>query len=161
MTNLSAPSTNNLSRDRLNELLEQAIEAREYAYAPYSNYAVGAALLTAAGKIYKGCNIESASYSPSNCAERTAIFKAISEGDREFVAIAVVTVDGGAPCGVCRQVMREFAPNMTVIIGDLAGNYQIFTLADLLPQSFGPENLGVSSQLSAVSRNQPTVNNEP
>jgi cytidine deaminase len=123
------------------QLLQQAIEAREYAYAPYSNYKVGAALLTTDGKIYRGCNIESASYTPSNCAERTAIFKAISEGDREFAAIAVVTENGGAPCGVCRQVMREFAPNLTIIIGDVQGNYQILTLPDLLPHSFGPENL--------------------
>jgi cytidine deaminase len=123
------------------QLLQQAIEAREYAYAPYSNYKVGAALLTTDGKIYRGCNIESASYTPSNCAERTAIFKAISEGDREFAAIAVVTENGGAPCGVCRQVMREFSPNLTIIIGDVQGNYQILTLPDLLPHSFGPENL--------------------
>lgn len=123
------------------QLLQQAIEAREYAYAPYSNYKVGAALLTTTGKIYQGCNIESASYTPSNCAERTAIFKAVSEGNREFTAIAVVTANGGAPCGVCRQVMREFAPNLTIIIGDIQGNYQILTLPDLLPHSFGPENL--------------------
>ena len=126
-------------------LVEQAIKAREYAYAPYSHYQVGAALLTTDGKIYKGCNIENASYSPSNCAERTAIFKAVSEGDREFEAIAVVTSDGGTPCGLCRQVMREFAPNLTVIIGNIDGNYQVFALPDLLPHSFGPENLGVNS----------------
>jgi len=123
------------------ELLQQAIEAREYAYTPYSHYKVGAALLTTDGKIYRGCNIESASYTPSNCAERTAIFKAVSEGDRNFTAIAVVTENGGAPCGVCRQVMREFAPNLTIIIGDMQGNYQVFTLPELLPHSFGPENL--------------------
>ena len=100
-------------------------------------------LLTSDGKLYRGCNIENASYTPSTCAERTAIFKAVSEGNREFEAIAVVTSDGGAPCGVCRQVMREFAPNLTVIIGDLAGNYQVYRLRDLLPDSFGPENLGL------------------
>ncbi len=127
------------------QLVEQAIEAREYAYAPYSHYKVGAALLTTDGKIYKGCNVENASYSPSNCAERTAIFKAVSEGDREFEAIAVVTSDGGMPCGLCRQVMREFAPNLTVIIGNIDGTYQVFALPDLLPHSFGPENLGVNS----------------
>lgn len=123
------------------ELLQKAIEAREFAYAPYSNYKVGAALLTADGKIYKGCNIESASYSPSVCAERTAIFKAVSEGEREFVAMAIATINGGAPCGVCRQVMREFAPNIIVIVGDISGNYNILSLPDLLPYSFGPENL--------------------
>lgn len=124
-----------------NHLLRQAIEAREYAYAPYSNYKVGAALLTSHGKIYKGCNIENAAYTPSNCAERTAIFKAVSEGELDFTAIAIVTANGGAPCGVCRQVIREFAPHLTIIVGDLEGHLQVFTLADLLPQSFGPENL--------------------
>lgn len=122
-------------------LIKQAIEARENAYAPYSHYKVGAALLTSNGQVYTGCNIENASYSPSNCAERTAIFKAVSEGERDFEVIAVVTVDGGAPCGLCRQVMREFAPNLTVIIGDFSGNYRVFSLPDLLPHSFGPENL--------------------
>ena len=125
----------------MEKLLERAIEARESSYSPYSNYKVGAALLTRQGQVYKGCNIESASYTPSVCAERTAIFKAVSEGYREFVAIAVVTSNGGAPCGVCRQVMREFAPNLTVIVGDTAGNYQVVTLPELLPHSFGPENL--------------------
>lgn len=124
-------------------LLQQAIAARAYAYAPYSHYKVGAALLTRGGKVYTGCNIENAAYGPANCAERTAIFKAVSEGKLDFEAIAVVTSNGGAPCGVCRQVMREFAPNLTVIVGDLAGNYQVFNLPDLLPHSFGPENLGV------------------
>jgi cytidine deaminase len=123
------------------ELFQNAVEARELAYAPYSNYQVGAALLTAEGKIYKGCNIESASYTPSICAERTAIFKAVSEGEREFAAIAVATINGGAPCGVCRQVMREFAPHLIVIVGDISGTYEVLTLPDLLPHSFGPENL--------------------
>ena len=122
-------------------LLQQAIAAREFAYAPYSNYKVGAALLTTGGKVYQGCNIENASYSPGNCAERTAIFKAVSEGERSFAAIAVATTDSGAPCGVCRQVMREFSPNLIVIIGDTAGNFRVFSLAQLLPYSFGPENL--------------------
>ena len=136
------PSNDPSMARKWDDLLAQAIEAREFAYAPYSNYKVGAALLTSGGKLYRGCNIENASYTPSNCAERTAIFKAVSEGNREFEAIAVVTSDGGAPCGVCRQVMREFAPNLTVIIGDLAGNYQVYRLPELLPDSFGPENLG-------------------
>lgn len=123
------------------ELIKAAIEAREYAYTPYSNYKVGAALLTTSGTIYRGCNIENAAYTPTNCAERTAIFKAVSEGDTDFTAIAVVTADGGPPCGVCLQVMREFAPHLTVVIGNLKGEYQVFKLDDLLPQSFGPENL--------------------
>lgn len=123
------------------ELVKAAIEAREYAYTPYSNYRVGAALLTTAGTIYRGCNIENAAYTPTNCAERTAIFKAVSEGDTDYTAIAVVTADGGPPCGVCLQVMREFAPHLTVVIGNLKGEYQVFKLDDLLPQSFGPENL--------------------
>jgi cytidine deaminase len=123
-------------------LLQAAIQAREYSYSPYSHYPVGAALLTATGQVYRGCNIENAGYTPSVCAERTAIFKAVSEGERQFTAIAVATADGGAPCGVCRQVMREFSPEMVVVMGDLAGNYQLFTLAELLPHSFGPGNLG-------------------
>lgn len=127
-------------------LVQRAIEAREFAYTPYSHYKVGAALLTTQGKVYTGCNIENASYSPSNCAERTAIFKAVSEGERRFEAIAIVTTDAGQPCGTCRQVMREFAPDLTVIIGDLEGNYRVFTLEALLPHSFGPENLGVSGE---------------
>jgi cytidine deaminase len=122
-------------------LLKQAIEARERAYAPYSRYKVGAALLTTDGKIYQGCNIENAAYGPSMCAERVAVFKAVSEGHQDFTAIAVATVNGAPPCGVCRQVLREFAPNLTVIIGDLEGNYQVLTLSDLLPHSFGPEDL--------------------
>lgn len=122
-------------------LLQRAIEVREKSYSPYSHYKVGAALITISGKVYTGCNIENAAYSPSVCAERTAIFKAVSEGEREFAAIAVVTSDGGAPCGICRQVIREFAPNLTIIVGNTLGNYQVFTLADLLPHSFGPENL--------------------
>ncbi len=122
-------------------LFKRAGEAREKSYSPYSHYKVGAALLTSSGQIYTGCNIENASYGPSVCAERTAIFKAVSEGERNFTAIAIVTSDGGMPCGVCRQVIREFAPNLTVIVGNMEGKYQVFTLADLLPHSFGPENL--------------------
>ena len=134
------------------DLLKRAIEAREYAYAPYSNYRVGAALLTQSGKIYTGCNIENAAYSPSNCAERTAIFKAVSEGERDFQAIAVVTINGGTPCGVCRQVIREFAPDLIVIIGNLKGEYQVLALPDLLPQSFGPENLEAAMKIPAGDR---------
>ena len=133
--------TNSAKTPQWDHLLQVAIEAREKSYSPYSRYKVGAALLTTGGKIYTGCNIENAAYGPSNCAERTAIFKAVSEGEREFVAIAVVTSNRGTPCGVCRQVMREFAPDLTVIIGDVKGDYYIVTLKDLLPISFGPENM--------------------
>ena len=130
-------------------LIEQAIEARSLAYAPYSHFQVGAALLTKQGKVYKGCNIENAAYTPSNCAERTAIFKAVSEGEREFVAIAIVgsmecesnTLPTG-PCGVCRQVMAEFCSlDMPVIIAKSPADYITMTLGELLPLSFGPANL--------------------
>lgn len=133
---------NNLQKaPRWDNLLKLAIEARENSYSPYSHYKVGAALLTASGKIFTGCNIENAAYTPSNCAERTAIFKAVSEGERNFAAIAVATSNGVAPCGVCRQVIREFAPNLTIILGDIEGNYRVVSLTNLLPDSFGPENL--------------------
>lgn len=133
--------TDSYKTPQWDHLLKVAIEAREKSYSPYSHYKVGAALLTSHGKIYTGCNIENAAYTPSNCAERTAIFKAVSEGDQDFAAIAVVTINGGAPCGVCRQVIREFAPNLTIIVGNIMGDYQVLTLPDLLPDSFGPENL--------------------
>jgi cytidine deaminase len=122
-------------------LLNLAVKARENSYSPYSHYKVGAALLTTSGTIFTGCNIENAAYTPSNCAERTAVFKAVSEGERDFAAIAVATSNGVAPCGVCRQVMREFAPNLTIILGDIEGNYRVVSLTDLLPDSFGPEDL--------------------
>lgn len=130
-------------------LIEQAIEARSHAYTPYSHFQVGAALLTKQGKVYKGCNIENAAYTPSNCAERTAIFKAVSEGEREFVAIAIVgSMEGESntlptgPCGVCRQVMAEFCSlDMPVIIAKSPADYITMTLGELLPLSFGPANL--------------------
>jgi cytidine deaminase len=138
---MTAPTPTSFQTNQWDDLLKQAIEARKFAYAPYSGYKVGAALLTTGGKIYHGCNVENAAYGPSMCAERVAVFKAVSEGNMDFEAIAVVTVNSGTPCGVCRQVLREFAPNLTVIIGDVKGNYQVLTLSDLLPHSFGPENL--------------------
>jgi cytidine deaminase len=133
-------STELPDRDTCKALLAQAIDIREKSYSPYSHYKVGAALLTCSGKVYLGANIENAGYTASVCAERVAIFKAVIEGE-DFIAIAVATANGGAPCGVCRQVMREFAPDLTVIIGDTAGNHKVLRLADLLPHSFGPENL--------------------
>ena len=130
-------------------LIEQAIEARSHAYTPYSHFQVGAALLTKQGKVYKGCNMENAAYTPSNCAERTAIFKAVSEGEREFAAIAIVgSMEGESntlptgPCGVCRQVMAEFCSlDMPVIIAKSPADYITMTLGELLPLSFGPANL--------------------
>ena len=124
------------------QLIATAIEAAANAYIPYSNYAVGAALLTASGEVYAGCNIENAGYSPTICAERTALVKAVSEGHREFTAVAVATRDGGSPCGVCRQMLFEFSPAMKVILADLDGNlHLVTTLAELLPHGFGPSNL--------------------
>jgi len=123
------------------QLIDLALQAREHAYAPYSRFKVGAALLTASGRIYTGCNIENVAFSPSVCAERTAIFKAVSEGERAFLAIAVVTQNGVPPCGVCRQVMMEFAPDIVIVIASLEGDYRITTLAELLPHAFMPPQL--------------------
>lgn len=130
-------------------LIEKALKAREFSYSPYSNYMVGAAVLTADGEIYTGCNIENAAYGPTNCGERTAIFKAVSEGKREFRAIAIVggkrggEGDYAAPCGVCRQVMMEFCKpeEMQVIVAKNKEEYKLFTLAQLLPEGFGAANL--------------------
>ena len=124
-----------------NELITSAITARERAYAPYSEFQVGAALLGKSGRVYTGCNVENAAYGPSMCAERTAVFKAVSEGEREFEAIAVVTENGVSPCGTCRQVMMEFAPEMTVIIADTQGNVRRTTVRNLLPDGFTPNQL--------------------
>jgi cytidine deaminase len=123
------------------ELVRLAQQARRNAYAPYSHYGVGAALLTASGQVFTGCNVENAAYPMAICAERTAVVKAVSEGEREFVAIAIATRNGGSPCGACRQVMREFAPHILVLLADDAGDVRQYTLDQLLPDSFGPENL--------------------
>lgn len=124
-------------------LIELAMEARHLAYAPYSRFAVGAALLTRSGKVFTGTNVENASFGLSNCAERTAIFKAVSAGEREFEAIAVVTATGASPCGACRQVLSEFGLDTRMIIADLNGNRTEWTVESLLPASFGPKNLNV------------------
>jgi len=125
------------------KLIDLAIEARELAYAPYSNYRVGAALLTRSGKIYTGVNVENAAYPTGTCAERVAIFKAVSEGQREFVALAVVTGNGGMPCGACRQVMAEFGLDLTVLIADDEGKLrQEAVLSELLPGAFRPGDMG-------------------
>jgi cytidine deaminase len=122
-------------------LIARAALAREFAYAPYSGYRVGAALLAASGRVYQGANVENAVYALTVCAERVAVFKAISEGEQEFEAIAVVTSNGGSPCGACRQVLREFAPSMPVFIADAEGHFRQTTVGALLPDSFGPEYL--------------------
>ena len=135
-----------MDRERLGRL---ALKARKNAYAPYSHFAVGAALLTKNGKVYTGCNIENAAFSPTSCGERTAFFKAVSEGEREFLAIAVAGGRTGEkpenpcpPCGVCRQVMAEFCSlDMPVIIAKSPADYITMTLGELLPLSFGPANL--------------------
>ncbi len=132
------------------ELLTQALEAREMSYSPYSNFAVGAALLGKSGRIYKGCNIENAAYSPTNCGERTAFFKAVSEGEKEFLAIAIAGGSSGIipegfawPCGVCRQVMMEFCDpeDFLVIVGKTPDEYEAYPLKDLLPKGFSPKDL--------------------
>ena len=136
--------------NRYEELIEMALEARMLAYAPYSHFMVGAALLGKDGVVYKGCNVENASYPATNCAERTAIFSAVADGQREFEAIAIVggseyaeKLEFCAPCGVCRQVMREFCvpESFEIILAKSTKEYKVFTLEELLPMSFGPENL--------------------
>ena len=127
------------------ELVAQAQQARQRAYAPYSSFPVGAALLGLSGRVYTGCNVENAAYPLVTCAERTAVTKAISEGEREFQAIAVVTATGATPCGACRQILREFSGpkgDLRVIVADNAGNLRIFTIAELLPEGFTPDQLG-------------------
>lgn len=124
------------------KLIAAAIEARQWAYAPYSEYQVGAALLTASGRIYDGVNVENAAYPDSICAERVAVFKAVSEGEREFIAIAVVTANGGTPCGSCRQVLSEFGGETQVYIASAEGELLMETsVSDLLPGAFGPTDL--------------------
>ena len=131
------------------KLIDTAIEQLKCSYTPYSNFKVGAALLTKSGKIYTGCNIENASYTPTNCAERTAFFKAVSEGVRDFQAICIVGGKDGklteytAPCGVCRQVMMEFCNPKTfqIILAVDKERYEIYTLEELMPLGFGPLNL--------------------
>ena len=123
------------------ELIALAAQARERAYAPYSQFAVGAALLAKSGRVYTACNVENVSYGLSVCAERAAVFKAVSEGEREFEAIAVVTETGVTPCGACRQVLREFGEDIRVIVADASGRYRVFSLRELLPEAVAPENL--------------------
>jgi len=131
-----------LSDEMRNKLIQVAIEARKWAYAPYSKYPVGAALYTVSGKIYDGVNVENAAYPTGICAERVAVFKAISEGERRFEAIAVVSENGGSPCGSCRQVLSEFGTDTLVLIANDRGSLiQEASLAELLPGAFGPGDL--------------------
>lgn len=124
-------------------LIKIAMEAREKSYSPYSNFKVGAAVYTKSGKVFTGCNIESASYSPTICAERVAVSKCVSEGYKDIEKIAVVGSDSSIshPCGVCRQFLVEFGKNIKVICARSIDNYKVYTLEELLPNSFGPESL--------------------
>lgn len=138
-----------LSEKQIEILVTGALSARKSAYAPYSGYAVGAALMTAEDKVYLGGNIENASYGATNCAERTAFFKAVSEGERRFAAIAIAggivgetPVDYAYPCGICRQVMQEFCgPDFLIFVVKSEADYQVYTLRELLPHGFGGESI--------------------
>lgn len=135
-----------LSDEERQQLIDAAVAVRSQAYAPYSNYAVGAAILANSGRTYIGTNVENASYPLSMCAERSAVFRAVADGDRSFRAIAVVTENGGAPCGACRQVLSEFGLDTIVYIAD--PNSEIAreaTVGELLPEAFGPADLEVES----------------
>ncbi len=139
-----------IAEQEIRTLIREAVEARKMAYTPYSHYRVGAALLAQSGEIIRGCNIENAAYTPTNCAERTAFFKAVSEGIRNFKAIAIVGSPEGEeitqysyPCGVCRQVMMEFCnpESFQVIVARSEEDYKCMALKDFLPYGFGPDNL--------------------
>lgn len=138
-----------MDKKQIQELIRTAVEQLAYAYVPYSHFRVGAALLAKNGTVYRGCNIENAAYTPSNCAERTAFFKAVSEGVKEFSAICVVGGRNGEvteytpPCGVCRQVMMEFCDpeEFEIVLATYTEHYQVFRLKELLPMGFGPGNL--------------------
>ena len=139
-----------LEKKEIQKLIRAALEQRKNAYAPYSFFRVGAALLTESGEVYTGCNIENSAYTPTNCAERTAIFKAVSEGERSFRAICIAGGPGEKepeefcpPCGVCRQVMMEFChpDEFQIILAKGKDDYRIYKLKDLMPQGFGPGNL--------------------
>ncbi len=133
-----------MKRQDCEALIAHAQAAREQAYAPYSKYRVGAALLGRSGRVYTGCNVENAVYPLTICAERTAVVKAVSEGEREFVAIAVATENGGSPCGACRQTLREFGADIVVLVADASGAYYETTVGELLPRSFDATDLAIS-----------------
>ena len=138
-----------MDKKQIEEMIDLAVKQLDYSYAPYSDFHVGAALLAKNGTYYTGCNIENAGYTATNCAERTAFFKAVSEGVKEFQAICIVGGKDGviteyaAPCGVCRQVMMEFCNPETfqIILAAADGKYKIYSLKELLPEGFGPDNL--------------------
>lgn len=131
-----------MKKEEQQALIDLANEARRRAYVPYSKYPVGAALRTKSGRLYTGVNVENAAYPHTMCAERVAIFKAVSEGETEFEVIAVVTNNGGSPCGGCRQVMAEFGLDTLVLIADGEGNLQkVLTVSELLPEAFTPKHL--------------------
>lgn len=123
------------------DLVQSALGARQRAYAPYSHYLVGAAVLTNDGTVIVGCNVENASYPATICAERVALTAAVAQGHRDFTAIAVATLNGGTPCGICRQVMAELGPAMTVYISDATGNFRTTTVDELLPGAFRGDSL--------------------
>lgn len=147
-----------MEKAQIQSLIRQAFVARRFAYTPYSHFQVGAALLAQNGKVYTGCNIENAGYTPTNCAERTALFKAVSEGERQFSAIAIVGSMQGTvntlvtgPCGVCRQALYEFGgPALTVIMAKTEDDYIVTTLGELLPYGFGPANLETDESQSPM-----------
>lgn len=148
--NIDMEYIDGLPQTMIQQLISAAIDARKKSYSPYSHYQVGAALLSGDGQVITGCNIENAAYGPSNCAERTAFFKAVSEGIRGFRAIAIVGSPEGDeltqyayPCGVCRQVMMEFCdpPSFQIIVAKSTEEYCVKTLQELLPEGFGPDNL--------------------
>lgn len=131
-----------LTDEQRDKLIETSLGARRWAYAPYSKYAVGVALLTSSGKVYDGVNVENAAYPTSMCAERVAVFKAVSEGEKKFTAIAVASSNGGTPCGACRQVLSEFGLDTKVLILNGDGKIeQETTIGELLPGAFGPQDL--------------------
>jgi cytidine deaminase len=131
-----------LSDETRQILIQAAMQARQWAYAPYSHYAVGAALITASGRVYDGANVENAAYPTTMCAERVAVFKAVSQGERQFTAIAVVTANGGSPCGSCRQVLAEFGLDTMVLIANADGQLVAeASLNELLPGAFTPQFL--------------------
>ncbi len=142
MTNTTGPR---LSAGQVDALLVAALSARQQAYAPYSSYQVGAALLTADDVTIVGCNVENAAYPAAICAERVAMTAAIAQGHRRFVAMAVATTNGGTPCGICRQVMAELGPAMFVYACDENKNYQVYTVAALLPAAFLPKDVALAT----------------
>ncbi|HHX66278.1 MAG TPA: cytidine deaminase [Chloroflexi bacterium] len=133
-------------------LLAASLEARDHAYAPYSNFAVGAAVRTDSGRIFAGCNIENASFGLTVCAERVAIFKAVCQGESRIVAMAVSTEGGATPCGACRQVMAEFAADMPVLLSDVSGHLRMTSLRDLLPDAFS--SLELSQETDSTARKE-------